>query len=226
MKKFLIIAGIIFLIFSVFITIPVFAASSDFLQKASEYYQKNCKENSSRIPPSRAILCYLFDKVQEHDQSFQNIAEEQNNQAQDLESLKASASANLAEINLIKEKRILAYGQFRGAVFTTTSNIDVPTDAQVEITCPIQCVLLINYVVDTRNNQTGAHNIYTIYLDGLNLSFTNQASYAFPNQAIPISLTGIYPASAGTHTVQIYAHTNAGEIMEHTKTLTVFAIGQ
>lgn len=45
------------------ITLPVFAASSNFLQKATEYYQRNCK--SQNVPRAVAISCYLFDKVSE-----------------------------------------------------------------------------------------------------------------------------------------------------------------
>ena len=158
--------------------------------------------------------------MQEHEQALQNL----DSQEDAIENLDTRVTANTSDIALLKERQILAYGQYRGAGFTTTANTDVPTDAQVDIECPFACILFMNYVVDSRNNQTGAHNFYQLYLNGIALSFQNQASYGFPGQAIPISLTGIYPVSAGTHTVQVYAHPTAGQLEEHTKTLTVLAI--
>jgi len=219
MKKGLFFSTLILLTTVFFIALPVYAASSDFLTKATEYYQRNCTSNLNRISRSTAFFCYLYDKIQEQDQVLQNIE----NQVANLE---ASNSANISEINDLKTKSILTYGQYRGSGFTTTSNTDTPTDAKVDIACPITCVLVINYVVDTRNFQTGVNHIYTIYVDGVNQSFVNQVSVVFANQANSLALTGMIPASPSTHTVQIYARTTGGILEEHTKTLTVLAIGQ
>lgn len=62
-NKALVIVVAILVISSLTITLPVFAASSNFLQKATEYYQRNCK--SQNVPRAIAISCYLFDKVSE-----------------------------------------------------------------------------------------------------------------------------------------------------------------
>lgn len=61
-KKLVIVVAIL-VISSLTITLPVFAASSNFLQKATEYYQRNCK--SQNVPRAVAISCYLFDKISE-----------------------------------------------------------------------------------------------------------------------------------------------------------------
>jgi len=225
MKKILTVLSLI-VILSLF-ALPVFAVSSDFLEKANKFYQRNCTKDLNVIPRPTAILCYLYDKVHEQDEEIEKIKEEQRAHSEHIDDLQVSTSANLEEINALKKHRILAYGQYRGAGFTTNSNTDVPTDAKVEINCPVTCAITINYSVDTRNSQTGAHNIYTIYLDGVNQSFVNQASFAFPGQANPLALTGIVSAQAGTHTVEIYARTTAGGTLEeHTKTLTVLAIAE
>ena len=61
-KKLVIVVAIL-VVTSFAITIPVFAASSNFLQKATEYYERNCKRQN--VPRAIAISCYLFDKVSE-----------------------------------------------------------------------------------------------------------------------------------------------------------------
>lgn len=69
-KKLLILAlSLISLVF----TPLAFAASSDFLARATEYYERNCKRNPSRISRETSIQCYLFDKVAELDQGLGNI---------------------------------------------------------------------------------------------------------------------------------------------------------
>lgn len=223
MKKTLLTVLIICLLFSIF-AIPVLAASSYFFTKAAAYYKHNCTKKN--ISQSVQISCYLYDKVHELENKLVEIEQKQNNQSQRIDELEAKTNENLAEINALKNKRIITLGQHRGAFFSTTSNIPTPTGSEVIINCSVTCVLFMNYVVDTRNTQERVHNIYEIFLDGTPLSFVNQASFAYAGQAIPLALTGMYPVIPGEHKIQIYVHTNGGELQEHTSTLTVLAVGQ
>jgi hypothetical protein len=153
---------------------------------------------------------------------------------QALKNAQASSSARIlqleSEVSQLKSsKRILGYQQYRGNSFTTNSMTDVPTDAKVDITCSEDCVLQVNYYVDTRNTVVGGINsIYTIYLDGVNQSYVNQASAAMEDQANSISLNALIPASKGNHTVQINTRiTNSTAfINEHSKTLSIVAFSK
>lgn len=164
-----------------------------------------------------------------------SIAESVNPIAISIKDLRSTQEANKqkleqleAEVLQLKSyKKILSYQQYRGNSFSTNSTTDVPTDAKVDITCSEACTLQVDYDVDTRNSVAGGINsVYTIYLDGLNQSFVNQASAAMENQAVPLSLNALIPTSAGNHTVQIYTRiTNpVAQINEHTKTLSVVAL--
>lgn len=61
-KKLVIVVAIL-TIFTLAITLPVFAASSNFLQKAAEAYQRFCTRRSVSL--QNAISCYAFDKLSE-----------------------------------------------------------------------------------------------------------------------------------------------------------------
>lgn len=61
-KKSIILLAIV-VVSSLAITLPVFAASSSFLQKAAEAYQRFCTKRSVSL--QNAISCYAFDKLSE-----------------------------------------------------------------------------------------------------------------------------------------------------------------
>ncbi len=88
-----------FLVFLI-ITPAVFAASTSFLSKATEYYQRSCTGNVNHIPSSTATLCYLFDKVSELDQDINNL----DSRLDSIEAINANQSAKIAEL----EQRIAA----------------------------------------------------------------------------------------------------------------------
>lgn len=62
-SKKLVIVVVILIVSSLAITLPVFAASSTFLQKAAEAYQRLCTRRSVSL--QNAISCYAFDKLSE-----------------------------------------------------------------------------------------------------------------------------------------------------------------
>ncbi len=92
MKKFVVGALVLFT-FSIF-TFPVFAASSTFFKKASEYYNKNCKKNIGKIDKSTAVVCYLFDKVTELQLQTDGLA----TRVGTIETSDASQSAKIIEL--------------------------------------------------------------------------------------------------------------------------------
>lgn len=63
-KKKFVVGAVALFAFSIF-AFPVFAASADFLSKATEYYQRKCTRSPERISRDDSMLCYVFDKVAE-----------------------------------------------------------------------------------------------------------------------------------------------------------------
>ncbi len=82
-----------FLFFLIF-TPVVFAISANFIAKATEYYERNCRRNVDRIPRATAILCYLFDKVSELDQTVSD----HDSRLSESEVTNASQSAKILEL--------------------------------------------------------------------------------------------------------------------------------
>lgn len=223
----------LFILFFIF-TSSVFAASSDFFERANEYYQRRCTEHPERLSRSRAFECYLFDKVQELNSAINNLGQEQASQAALLGNLQTQVASNSADITALEgRKTILDYAQVRGANWeTSTINIPVETPDHVTVNCPEACVLWVNFDVDTRNpngsiaQSSWPQHLYHIYVDGVDQAVFNQASMIVANAAIPLAVNGVFPVSAGEHTVTIYAKTTGGTLQQFESHLQVLAIEQ
>lgn len=207
----------LFILFFIF-TSSVFAASSDFFERANEYYQRRCTEHPERLSRSRAFECYLFDKVSELDATIGDLQTQVANNSADITALEG-------------RKTILDYAQVRGANWeTSTINTPVETPDHVTVNCPEACVLWVNFDVDTRNpngsiaQSSWPQHLYHIYVDGINQAVFNQASMIVANAAIPLAVNGVFPVSAGEHTVTIYALTTGGILQQFESHLQVLAI--
>src|SRR6266700_6170962 len=96
-----------------------YASSSGFLTQAQNYINANCSKN--KIPDQTALICYLFNKVQEHDTSIANInttLSQIPSQVTDLQNRvsKLESEINTTPVPLLSEL-IFAYN--RPASFTT-----------------------------------------------------------------------------------------------------------
>ena len=85
-KKY-VITGLLILFLS-FFTLPVLAASSDFLPQATEFYDRYCAKR--RIPNTLAISCYLFDKVHEMQDEVTSLEEKVSELEERIEDLENS----------------------------------------------------------------------------------------------------------------------------------------
>lgn len=213
------------------LTATAYAASSDFLAKATEYYQRNCTGNLDRISRSTAILCYLSDKISELDAEIDIVEQEQTNQANLLNNVQSNVAINSTDITILKgRKSIIDIAQVRGANWETgASDTNVETPDHVTVNCPEGCILWVNYDVDTRNpngsiaQSSWPQHLYHIYVDGVDQAVFNQASMIVANAAIPLAVNGVFPVAAGEHTVTIYARTTGGTLQQFESHLQVLA---
>jgi hypothetical protein len=128
-------------------------------------------------------------------------------------------------------KRVLEVKAVRGAFWENTNTIiNVETPDHVTINCSVNCLLWVNYDVDTRNTSastaTPYQHLYFIYVDGVDQAVFNQATMIFPGGATPLAVNGTFPASAGSHTVSIYARSYGGTMQSFESHLQVMAIEQ
>lgn len=128
-------------------------------------------------------------------------------------------------------KHILDIGQVRGAgldIDAPTSPIKTP--GEVTVNCSEACTLWVNYDVDTRNTTisgappNGFNHLYHIFIDDVDQAVFNQVSASVPNAAYPLAVNGVFPVSAGVHTVSIYVKVTGGHLQQFTSHLQVLAI--
>ena len=128
------------------------------------------------------------------------------------------------------EKSILDIQAVRGGVWETGfTEANAPTPDIVTVNCKRDCILWVNYDVDTRNtlasnSSIGYQHLYFIYVDGVDQAIFNQATMKFSDAAVPLAVNGVIPVAAGQHTVQIYAKTYGGQLRQFESHLQVLAI--
>ncbi len=190
----------IFLLLFLVLTPLVFATSSVFLQKATEAYERFCTKRN--VSSAFIMSCYAFDKLTE------------------------------LESKVDTQKRVLDVGQVRGSGL----DIDAPTTPlktpeEVTVNCPVACILWVNYDVDTRNTQIPGvgswyQHLYHIFINDVDQAVYNQVSATVPNAAYPVGVNGVFPVSAGQHTISIYVKVTGGHLQQFTSHLQVLAIEQ
>lgn len=129
-------------------------------------------------------------------------------------------------------KAIFDFGQVRGSgldIDAPTTNTKVP--GEITANCPQACILWVNYDVDTRNTQipgTGQwyQHLYHIYIDDIDQAVYNQVSATVPNAAYPLAVNGVFPVTAGSHTISIYVKVTGGHLQQFTSHLQALAIKQ
>ncbi len=126
-------------------------------------------------------------------------------------------------------KAIIAVANTSGTSFTTTATTYTPMGMYVNINCPKNCLLWINFYTSSKNTgeaaaQSGNVNSYDVYLDSADQAIFTQASYAVPATSVPVSLNAAIPVTAGFHTVDIRTKTTGGILESDSSALQVMAI--
>ncbi len=129
-------------------------------------------------------------------------------------------------------KPVFDLQQVRGAgldIDASTTPLKTPGD--VTVNCPSACTLWVNYDVDTRNTQSPGvgswyQHLYMIYVDGVDQAVYNQVSAVTPNAAYPVAVNGVFPVSAGSHTVSVWVKVTGGHLQQFTSHLQTMAVQQ
>lgn len=209
------------------IATSVFAAG--FTDQANNYLNKIC--NQKKVDNTGAVLCFFRDRLG-------LLEQRQNSQQSSINNLQTTVASTSADITLLKNnqptgKTILDLKQVRGAFWENTHTVNnVATPDHVTVNCPKACILWVNYDVDTRNpsgsiaQSSWPQHLYHIYVDNIDQAVFNQASMVVANAAVPLAVNGVFPASAGQHTIAIYARTTGGTLQSFESHLQVMAIEQ
>jgi len=121
-------------------------------------------------------------------------------------------------------QKILSTAQVKGSSFSTSATTYAAMNTFVNIVCSVKCTLWIDFYTTSKNDTANNVNTYGIFLNGGDQSISSSATMPIANGAIPISLSGAIPTSAGTHTVEIRAKTSGGTLQTDTSFLKVLAI--
>ena len=131
--------------------------------------------------------------------------------------------------SLPNNKSILATVSTQGSVFTTNSALYTPMGMYVNISCPKNCLLWINFYSSSKNlgpiaSEQGNLNTYGLFLDGADKSTYSQGSLTVANSSIPVSLNSLITVAVGTHTIEIKAKTTGGSLQSDSSSLQVMVI--
>ncbi len=162
-------------------------------------------------------------KAADLENSIQSLSSKINS----LEFSTATMTARIDNLNqkILGQKRVFGVSQVRGSLWSTSdTSPSVKTPDEVSINCPVNCLLWVNYDVDTRNTVGGFQHIYHIFIDDTNPAVFNQATMTTASAAVPLAVNGVFPVSAGQHTVSIYVRLYGGTLEQHESHLQVMAI--
>lgn len=212
----------------------VFASS--FQEKAEKYLNKVC--NKKRVRSVDSVLCFFRDLITDLDNRVDTLETTGGHTGPTgptgPQGLMGNAGATgptgpQGPPGPVIGKAIFDYGQVRGAGL----DVDAPTiptkvPGEVTVNCPEACILWVNYDVDTRNTQIPGsgqwyQHLYHIFIDDIDQAVYNQVSATVPNAAYPVAVNGVFPVSAGQHTVSIYVKVTGGHLQQFTSHLQVLA---
>lgn len=151
-------------------------------------------------------------------------------QSETLADLRAYVSTQSAQtVTPTSNKSIITTASTQGSLFTTTATSYTPIGMYVNINCPEDCLLWINFYTSSKNLGTpvaaqGFTNTYGVFLDNSDQSIFSQASYPVASSSVPVSVNAAIAVAAGTHTVEMRAKTTGGTLQSDSSFLQMLAI--
>jgi len=209
------------LVFLIILYKPVFPSS------LNQLTNKNTSEAASSDTDT---INSLKSKIKSLEEDMGIISQQQKDQIATYQDLKTDASTQSAQIEALRSnKSILASASTRGSLFTTTSATYTPMGMYVNIKCPNNCLLWINFYTSSKNvgspgTTQGNVNTYDVFLNNSDQSVYSQASFPVDSSYIPVSLNVAISVAAGVHTVDIRAKTTGGKLQSDSSALQVMAI--
>ena len=141
-----------------------------------------------------------------------------------IDTLSEGNATSEAQLVKISSKNVLATAHTKGSLFSTTSTAYSPMSMFVNIACPVQCTLWIDFYTTSKNNSANNENTYGLFLNGQDQSLYSKAVLPTTNGSASISLNDAIPVGAGTYTVEIQAKTSGGTLQSDISFLQVLAI--
>lgn len=187
------------------------------------FNQSSNQQNSEAVSSGADTINELKSKIK----WLEGSAKDQDSALKDLKTYVSTQSAQ--KTVQTNNKSILALANTQGASFTTTATTYTPMGMYVNIKCPVNCTLWINFYTSSKNtgeqiSAQGNTNTYGIFLDDADKSIFTQASYPIPSTSVPVSLNVAIPVAAGIHTVDIRTKTTKGTLQSASSALQVMAI--
>lgn len=154
----------------------------------------------------------------------------------DLKQLTSTPSANTktealttTSTTTTTDKSVMASAYTRGSTFTTTSTSYTPMGMYVNINCPKNCLLWINFYSSSKNigapsSAQGNTNTFGVFIDNTDQGIYSQASYPVDSLSVPVSINAAIPAASGVHTVEVRAKTTSGKLQSDSSGLQVLAV--
>lgn len=178
-------------------------------------------ENASSTPTE--VTNIATDRLKDMEDSIADLEDTVSDHKKLIDDL-SDNTATSASPSSISGKAIFATASTEGSVYSSTATAYASMNFFVNIVCPKECVLWIDFSTISKNDTANNVNTYGIFLNGGDQAISSYATMSIANGAVPISLSGAIPTSAGTHTVEIRAKTSGGTLQTDTSFLKVLAI--
>jgi len=178
-------------------------------------------ERQMEEPTEQPISVDRVQSIVEDIQTLEDIVSDQQKLINDLsESKEVPVTKSVSSSG----PKILATAHIKGSAFSTSSAAYSDMNTFVNIVCSAKCTLWVDFYTTSKNDTANNVNTYGIFLNGGDQSISSYATMPIANGAVPISLSGAIPTSAGTHTIEIRAKTSGGTLQTDTSFLKVLAI--
>ena len=199
------------------------------------YVQSNLQQNVDReivvepeqveaTEPKKSKDSMTTDRLQEIEDSIAKLERNEVDQDLAIKDLSEKNEATVAASSTASDHKILTTTNAKGSSFTTTSTSYSPMAMFVNINCPVQCTLWIEFYTSSKNNSANNVNTYGVFLNGQDQSTYSQATIPVANGSVSIALNTSLSVAAGTHTVEIKTKTSGGTLQSDISSLQVMGI--
>jgi len=203
------------------IFILVFYKPGDFSFSGS-----SAAENTNKTMVSDTdVISNLNSKIKSLEDNVKLLSDELDDRKIAIQDIKTYISTTSAQpTGVLTTKSIITVAHTKGSAFTTSASNYTPMGMYVNIRCPKNCYLWVDFYSSSQNSESSHTNSYALFLNETDQGIYSQATISAASSSTPVSLNTVIPVVAGFYTIDIRAKTSGGTLQSNVSALQVMAI--
>lgn len=183
-------------------------------------------ENTNKTTVSDTdVINNLNSKIKSLEDTVALLSSKLDDQLTTLQKVKTQVDSSSSQsTSTSSTKSILAVVNTKGSLFTTNAANYTPMGMYVNVRCPKNCYLWINFYTSSQNSESSHTNSYALFLNETDQGIYSQATISTTSSSTPVSLNTVIPVAAGFYTIDIRAKTSGGTLQSNVSALQVMAI--